>query len=54
MKAIPAVLIDGVLRPESDLPQGIAVLCDGKNYTVYEEGDDLPPVLESNPEEPQQ
>ncbi|WP_295541092.1 hypothetical protein [uncultured Pseudacidovorax sp.] len=46
MIAVPAILTDGVLRPETELPQGIAVLCDGKTYTVYEEGDDLPPILE--------
>ena len=49
MKIISAVLVDNVLKPSEPIPtNAIHVVCDGTNYIVYEESDDLPhePVYE--------
>jgi len=44
MKIIDAILIDDVLTPVEPIPaNAIRVVCDGTNYTVYEQGDELPP-----------
>ena len=44
MKIIETVLIDDVLTPaEPILTNAIHVVCNGTNYTVYEQGDELPP-----------
>ena len=44
MKIIAAILIDDVLKPSEPIPNSaIHVVCDGTNYTVYEQGDELPP-----------
>ena len=44
MKIIETVLIDNVLTPaEPILTNAVRVVCDGTNYIVYEEGDELPP-----------
>lgn len=44
MKTIPAQLIDGVLVPSEPLPSdALSVSCDGAIYTIYEDGDTLPP-----------
>ena len=44
MKTIAAVLVDNVLKPSEPIPtNAIKVVCDGVNYTVYEQGDELPP-----------
>ena len=43
MKIISAVLVDNVLKPSEPLPtNAIHVVCNGTNYIVYEEGDELP------------
>jgi len=44
MKIIQAVLVDNILNPSEPIPaSSVHVVCDGTNYTVYEEGDELPP-----------
>ena len=44
MKMIPTILVDGVLKPSESIPtKAIRVVCDGTDYIVYEEGDELPP-----------
>ncbi|MGF6879169.1 hypothetical protein [Paraburkholderia sp. MM5477-R1] len=53
MRKVPVVVKDGIGRP--DWPEGeawppldeniVGVLCNGKEYIIYEEGDDLPPQL---------
>lgn len=44
MKTIHAVLVDDVINPSQPIPtSSVRVVCDGTNYTVYEQGDDLPP-----------
>lgn len=46
MKIIDTVLIDDVLTPTEPLPtDAIKVVFDGEKYTVYEQGDELPPEL---------
>ncbi len=46
MKTIGTVNIDGVISPVSEFPDSaIKIVCDGTNYTVYEQGDELPPEL---------
>ena len=43
MKIIHVVLVDNVLKPSEPIPNSaIHVVCDGTNYIVYEQGDDLP------------
>ena len=43
MKIIPAVLVDNVLKPSEPIPtNAIRVVCNGTNYTVYKQGDELP------------
>jgi len=43
MKIISAVLVDNVLKPSEPIPtNAIHVVCNGTNYTVYEQGDELP------------
>lgn len=43
MILIPAALVDNVLKPSEPIPaNAIRVVCDGTNYTVYEQGDELP------------
>lgn len=43
MIQIKSVLIGDVLCPETKIPDNnIAVICDGENYTVYFEGDEVP------------
>ena len=44
MKIISIVLVDDVIKPSEPIPaNAIRVVCDGTNYTVYEQGDELPP-----------
>ena len=44
MILIPVVLVDDVLKPSEPIPaSAVRVVCDGTDYTVYEQGDDLPP-----------
>ena len=44
MKLIDIVLVDDVIKPSEPIPaNAIRVVCDGTNYIVYEEGDELPP-----------
>ncbi len=44
MKIISIVLVDDVIKPSEPIPaNAIYVVCDGTNYTVYEQGDELPP-----------
>ena len=44
MKIIPTILVDSILKPSEPIPtNAIKVVCDGVNYTVYEQGDELPP-----------
>ena len=44
MKIISIVLVDDVINPSEPIPaNAIRVVCDGTNYTVYEQGDELPP-----------
>jgi len=46
MQTIGTVNIDGVIYPASEFPvSAIKIVCDGTNYTVYEQGDELPPEL---------
>jgi len=46
MILIPVVLVDSILKPSEPIPSNaIKVVCDGVNYTVYEQGDELPPEL---------
>jgi len=43
MKIIVVVIVDGILTPSEPIPDtAIRVVCDGTNYTVYEQGDELP------------
>lgn len=44
MYKIKAILKDGGLQPESPLPkENVAmIVCDGTDYIVYEQGDELP------------
>ena len=43
MKVIPALSDDGGLVPAEPIPEtAVRVVCDGKTYTVYEDGDELP------------
>lgn len=44
MKIIAAIAgADGVLEPAEPLPDmALKVICDGSNYTVYEDGDVVP------------
>ena len=43
MILIPVVLVDSILKPSERIPtNAIRVVCDGTNYIVYEEGDELP------------
>ncbi|SDR18324.1 hypothetical protein [Paraburkholderia tuberum] len=56
MRKIPVVMKDGMGRP--DWPEGeawppldeniVGVVCNGKEYIIYEEGDDLPPQLKTS------
>jgi hypothetical protein len=44
MKTIPIQQVGEALQPAEPIPEtAIRVICDGKNYTVYEQGDELPP-----------
>lgn len=44
MILIPPILVDSVLKPSEPIPAtALCVVCDGTNYIVYEEGDELPP-----------
>ena len=44
MILIPVVLVDDVLKPSEPIPaSAVRVVCDGTNYTVYEQGDELLP-----------
>ena len=44
MKLIDTVLVDNVLKPSEPIPAtAVRVVCDGTNYIVYEDGDELPP-----------
>ena len=44
MKLIDIVLVDDVIKPSEPIPtNALRVVCDGTNYIVYEEGDELPP-----------
>ena len=44
MKIIDAVIVNDVISPVSEFPDSaIHVVCNGTNYTVYEQGDELPP-----------
>lgn len=43
MKIISAILVGNVLKPSEPIPAtAVHVVCDGTNYIVYEEGDELP------------
>lgn len=45
MYKIKAILKDGGLQPESPLPKNeeiAMIVCDGTDYIVYEQGDELP------------
>lgn len=45
MYKIKAILQEGGLTPETPLPKGenvIMIVCDGADYIVYEQGDELP------------
>ena len=43
MKLIDIVLVDDVIKPSEPIPtNALRVVCDGTNYIVYEEGDELP------------
>jgi uncharacterized protein YlzI (FlbEa/FlbD family) len=43
MKIIDVAVVNDVLCPSEPIPNtAILVLCNGKTYTVYEEGDELP------------
>ena len=43
MILIPAILVDSILKPSEPIPtNALRVVCDGTNYIVYEEGDELP------------
>ncbi|WP_234197151.1 hypothetical protein [Pseudacidovorax sp. NFM-22] len=43
MIVIPAIEVDGVLRPSEPYPENcIEIRCNGITYTVYEPGDDVP------------
>lgn len=45
MITIPAIEVDGVLRPAEPYPEPyIEVRFDGTNYTVYQPGDEVPPL----------
>jgi len=49
MKVIPAVSVENVLMTSEPIPEvANRVICDGINYIVYEDGDELPqePVSE--------
>lgn len=47
MYQIKAINQDGALIPESPLPKvAKMIICDGDNYTVYEEGDEVPEINE--------
>lgn len=52
MIVIPAINVDGVLRPAEPYPElYIEVRCDGATYTVYEPGDEVPDLpLQSDPQ----
>ena len=44
MVLIPVVLVDSILKPSEPIPaNALRVVCDGTNYIVYEDGDELPP-----------
>lgn len=44
MKTIPVEHVGEAIQPSEPFPDtAIKVVCDGQNYTVYEEGDELPP-----------
>lgn len=44
MKIISVVLVDDVINPSEPIPaNALHVVCNGTNYTVYEQGDELPP-----------
>jgi hypothetical protein len=44
MITIGTKIVDGVICPASEFPvSAIKIVCDGTNYTVYEQGDELPP-----------
>lgn len=44
MYKIKAILKEGGLIPESPLPKEnvVMIVCDGTDYIVYEQGDELP------------
>lgn len=43
MKIITATAINDVITPVSELPKNAKlIVCDGVNYTVYEDGDEIP------------
>lgn len=43
MRIIEVTTIDGVITPVSELPKNAKlIVCDGVNYTVYEDGDEIP------------
>lgn len=49
MYKIKAILSDGGLSPETPLPKtsNVAmIVCDGTDYIVYEQGDELPVLNE--------
>lgn len=50
MIKVPVESIDGKLQPSSPIPpEATNVVCDGKNYTAYEKGDELPPEPQEQP-----
>lgn len=44
MYKIKAIEVSGGLQPESPLPKEnvVMIVCDGSDYIVYEQGDELP------------
>lgn len=44
MKTIPVTKTAAGIAPSEAIPNtAVRVVCDGENYTVYEDGDELPP-----------
>lgn len=47
MKIIGTVIVDDVISPVSDFPKdAIKIVFDGEKYVIYEQGDELPPLVE--------
>jgi hypothetical protein len=45
MILIPTIFIDSILKPSEPIPAtAIKIVCDGTNYTVYEDSDELPVI----------